>query len=223
MTSRITLFVVVGLLICALTLFSSAAYGGPITVNSGGGLTYLNGPPTTDFLAPFTSANFLAAQTGTAASILSSTPFYVSGLVDGPAAVWIGTNPTAGVISGDTALYAASFSAPSSGVYALTLYYAVDNFLGLTNPGIYINGTALPSSTAIGTFNMEYVYTDNVTLTSGTNWLYIDAVNFGGPAGLIFSADFSQTSSTTPEPSSIFLLGSGLLVAAGAIKRKVLS
>jgi hypothetical protein len=194
-----------------------------VTVNSSSAVTFLNsGFVVGDFPSPFTMANFTAAQTGTAASVLTSTPFYIGSLPDGPGAVWIGTNPSAGTSSGNTALYAISFNLASTVSSAsLNLFYAVDNILGESNPGIYINGVALPSSTGLlcslctTSFTQENHYTDaNIgsLLVSGTNWLYFDAVNQGGPAGLIFSANITTEATTaTPEPPSVLLLGIGVL------------
>jgi hypothetical protein len=181
-----------------------------VTVNSSSSVTFLDsGSSSTDFATPFTPANFVAAQTGTAASVTSPNPLYITSLPHGPNATWIGTNPTAGTGVGNTALYAASFNVPSgvSGA-SLTLYYALDNNLGYTNPGIYINGTALPNSTGLPAscinnvcaFNQEQVYTAaNIAplLVSETNWIYLDDVNLGGPAAIIFSATISYTISTT--------------------------
>jgi hypothetical protein len=210
-----------------------------ITLNSSAAVTYLDsGSTSTDFSTPFSAANFTAAQTGTAASLLTSTPSYAVTPADIPGAVWIGTNPNAGVTSGDTALYAISFTLPSVLSAAINISYAVDNALGDTNPGIYINGTALPSSTGIpcgagvactGAFNSVNAYADasiGPLLVTGTNWLYFDAVNLGGPAGLIFSADISTVTAgatiVTPEPSSLLLIGIGLsaLVAGLRLRRR---
>jgi PEP-CTERM motif len=225
----------VAFLVLVTLLFATLPRAGAatITINSSSAVTFLDsGLVTTDFPAAFTAANFTAAQTGPAASVLTSTPFYVSSLVDGPGAVWIGTNSSAGTSTGDTALYAISFnlaSAPSTA--SLNLYYAVDNELGLFNPGIYINGTALPSSTGIPcvlcftSFDQENNYIDasiGSLLVSGTNRLYIDAVNQGLEAGLIFSATIDTAPSTaTPEPSGVLLLGTGLLgVGITAFRRR---
>lgn len=207
-----------------------------ITIDSSAAVTYLDsGSATSDFPMPFTAANFTAAQTGTAASVLTSTPSYAVTPADIPGAVWIGTNPNAGVTSGDTALYAISFTLPSVVSASLSLSYAVDNDLGDTNPGIYINGIALPNSTGIpcgagaacgGAFNSVNAYADasiGPLLVTGTNWLYFDAVNLGAPAGLIFSANITTvTTAVTPEPSSLLLIGVGLsaLLAIGRRAQK---
>jgi hypothetical protein len=195
-----------------------------ITLDSSNAVTFLDsGSATADFPAPITAANFSAAQTGPAAFVLSTIPStYVKTLSSGPGAEWIGQNANAGVTSGDTALYAISFnlaSVPTTG--SLNLFYAVDNILGESNPGIYINGTALPNSTALvcslcaSSFDQQNNYTDaNIAplLVSGTNWLYFDAVNQGAQAGLIFSANITTgTAAVTPEPSTLLLIGAGLL------------
>jgi hypothetical protein len=188
-----------------------------IVVNSGSSVRFLDsvGNTATDFPAPFTPADFANAQAGPFATVLSLTPSYTPSLPHGPNAVWLGTNVTAGIAAGDTALYAASFTLPSGVSSAsLTLYYAVDNGLGYKNPGIYINGTALPNSTVPSAscvasgcaFLQEQIYTAaNIgpLLVSGTNWIYFDAVNLGGPGGLIFSAviTYGQSSNALYAPT----------------------
>lgn len=203
-----------------------------ITVNSGTSVTFLDsGSSNTDFSAPFTAANFTAAQSGSAAFLTTNGAYFPATNI--PGAAWIGTNATAATNSGDTALYAISFVLPSAVSSAsLTFQYGVDNALGDTNAGIYINGTALPNSTDIPcgvgnscatSFQSVQTYTDTSIgslLNSGTNWLYIDGVNLGGPGALIFSANVTYTPGTVtgaPEPSALFLMVLG--VAAIAIWR----
>jgi hypothetical protein len=133
--------------------------------------------------------------------------------------VWIGTNGAAGISVGDTALYAISFDITDPFVSAsFSMFFAVDNQLGDTNPGIYLNGNALPASTGLGSFDQQYTYTASSVegdLVQGTNWLYIDAVNTGGPAGLMFSATTTTVNaSSTPEPASFYLLLTALIAGA---------
>jgi hypothetical protein len=203
-------------------------YADSITVNSSAAVTFLDsGLTNTDFTSPFTMANFTAAQMGTSAFLLTSTPSYIASLPSGPGAEWIGTNSTAGVTVGDTALYAIDFDLPDAFLSgSLTLFYAVDNKLGGTNAGIYLNGIALANSTGIGGFTTQNTYTNaniGADLVQGTNWLYLDAVNLGAPAGLIFSADVSTVNSigsTIPEPASVWLFGAALIAVTAVSRRR---
>jgi len=213
---------------------SIPVYADNVTVNSSAAVTFLsNGTSTsTDFPSAFTSANFSSARTGANAAVLSTTPFYTtSAVLTTAGAKWIGTSAGGGngSTADYTALYAISFTIPDAFSSAsLTLNYEVDNQLGGTNAGIYLNGIALPSSTAIpgsstNSFDTLQTYTGSVTadLVQGTNWLYIDGVNLSLEGGLIFSADISTVNSTgpstTPEPAAFWLLGAGL-VALGAAR-----
>jgi hypothetical protein len=205
-------------------------YADSVVVNSSSAVTFLpNGTSTTtDFSSAFIPANFTSAQTGANADVLTTTPFYTTAAsLTGAGAQWIGTSAGGGNGSTPdfTALYAISFNIPDAFVSgSLTLNYEVDNVLGDLNPGIYLNGTALPGSTnntgcGPECFLALQSYTDSsvtANLVQGTNWLYIDAVNVGAEGGLIFSATISTVNSTgvTPEPSTygLTLIGFGLLV-----------
>jgi len=205
-----------------------------ITLESSAAVTYLsNGSSSTDFSAPFTAANFAAAMTGTAASVLTSTPFWFPAS-DIPGAVWIGTNTSAGTGTGNTALYAISFTLPAVSAASLTLDYGVDNDLGDLNAGLYLNGSALPGSTGIpcgvgvacsGAFTSVQTYSDSSIaplLTTGTNTLFFDAVNLGAPGGLIFSATITYTpaGAAMPEPSNLILPAAALLMLFGLAMRR---
>jgi hypothetical protein len=224
-----------------------------IVLNSGSSVTYLDsGIVNGDFTSAFTSANFTSAQTGSDASVLAGAAapgdsplpgYYVAPntTTELENAVWIGTNTSAAEAghTGDTALYAISFTLPSNFTSAsLSLYYAVDNEIGDKNAGIYINGTALPNSTAIAqpcttpptcpavNDGQQNTYTDaSITslLHAGTNWIYIDDVNLGGQGGIIFSADINYATSqftSAPEPASSLLIGLGVLGLAFVARRR---
>jgi hypothetical protein len=204
----------------AAMLIPVASYGDTVTVQSGSGVTFLDsGNTSTDFSSAFAAGNFTSAQTGPAALLIAPNGGWVSSLSSGPGAVWIGTNSSAGSSVGDTALYAISFDIADPFVSAsFSMFFAVDNQLGDTNPGIYLNGNALPASTGLGSFDQQYTYTAasvEADLVQGTNWLYIDAVNTGGPAGLMFSATTTTVNAaSTPEPASFYLLLTALVAGA---------
>jgi hypothetical protein len=236
---------VLAILATLLVAATPQASANSVTVVSNGSATFLDsGSSTTDFSSALTSAQFAAAQTGTSAFVLSSTPFYATAITG---TSWIGTNSVAGQggASGDTALYAVSFVLPSAVSSAsLSLSYYVDNDLGSnTNDGVFINGIGLPGSNGIpcgpgaacgNAFNPSPATPNTFTdasiaslLMPGTNYLYIDAVNLGAEAGLDFSATITYTPAgtvgptTTPEPSSLITLATGLVGLIGIAGRKL--
>ena len=159
------------------------ASGATVTVRSGSGpiggrdsaVTFLLGPAVGDFSNRFTSADFSSAQNGPAAFIVPQNPAWISGLPSDPSARWIGTNANA-ANSGSTALYAASFSIPSPFTSAtLTLHFAVDDGIGATNAGIFLNGIANcnPFGQGFGAEQMVSCNDVGPLLRAGANWLYV--------------------------------------------------
>jgi len=205
-----------------------AAQASIITLHSGNGsvgsndslISFLDGPNSTDFASAFTPGNFTSAQGGPAAFIVSPNGAWVPSLTEDAAAKWIGTNSGA-ASSGDTALYAMSFTLANPVISAaIALHYATDNSLGLSNPGLYLNGTAVSPAPAGGSFNPENSYSNSnigSLLHQGTNWIYFDAVNVGGPAGLLFTTTITTVDGTSgaPEPATFALLGMALAVIGG--------
>jgi|HubBroStandDraft_4_1064222.scaffolds.fasta_scaffold01045_4 hypothetical protein len=231
-TSRLVAMVV---MVTVALLFATLprASADSVTVNSSTAVTYLyTGVCCTDFPAALTAANFASAQTGPNAVLDPfASPGYLPPLPGGPGAVAI---TGSGAASDGTVLYAVSFDLPSTVSSAsLELFYEIDNNLGLTNSGVYLNGTALPNTipNSCGVestlcFEEQQSYSDSSIgslLVSGTNWLYLDQVNEGSIAGVIFSADVTFVPSTgtvpVPEASSLSLLCTGLL-GLGLLKRK---
>ena len=173
-----------------------------ITVRSGNGaiddfdsqVLYLEGPLDTEFPNSFVPADFQAAREGGAAYIIYPNGFWTGTLPADPSAQWVSTNFT-GYNGASTALFAIEFvvGTASPDASQLELYFAVDNLLGAgPNEGVYINGVPLASSTG-GGYGSQFHFSVDVSglLHAGSNWLYLNAGDQGGPAGLIFSAEFS--------------------------------
>ena len=179
----------------------------------------LLGPADAAFSSAFVPADFAAAQTGPAAFIIENNPAWLATLPSNANARWISTSAT-GATEGGTALYAINFTLAQPAASAtLDLRFGVDNALGgNANQGVYLNGTAVSgNSTAVGFTNEQTLTRSDIAplLVAGTNTLYINATDQGGPGGLIFSATLETV--PIPEPSSLALasLASiGLIVCA---------
>ena len=184
----------------------------------------LDGPNAGEFPNSFTAADFAAAATGPAAFIIDPHPAWISALDGDAVSQWIGTGPTA-FDGADTGLFAISFTLGPISSASLDFTFAIDNVLGSAetgiNAGLFLNGTAIPGSeAAYGSFDTQYVlsFPDIASLlVPGLNTFYMNAENQGGPAGFIFRAEL--TSTPTPEPTSIGLLGLGTLLLAARRRR----
>ncbi len=145
----------------------------------------------------------------------------MASLPSDPAARWISTSAN-GAGEGGTALYAIDFTLANAASSAtLDLRLAVDNALGGgPNQGVFLNGTAVSGNSMPAGFSSESSLQRNdiaSLLVAGTNTLYINATDQGGPGGLIFSATIETV--PIPEPAGLLLLAIGL-AGASAVSRK---
>ncbi len=218
-----------------------AARGETVIVRSGNGsilgrdssVNFLLGPASADFSSPFTPNDLANAQGGSSAYILAPNPAWINNLASDPAAKWIGAVSGSSSV-GNTALYAVPFTISSGFNNAtLTVKYAVDDNLEFAagSGGVLLNGTAVCTNQIIADIGQEHILAcKNVgpLLHVGTNWLYFDAVNLGGAAGLIFSATISTTSDVlTPVAVPHVAVGdvwtTGFIVMNGAPQNKSFS
>lgn len=194
-------------------------------------VSMLVGPLEAPFGSAFTGTDFANARAGTAASIvgnhsawISSTTFNLDPSTPNDGAQWISTNasashPTFG--NGASALFAIDFTITDAIISSASIDFdfAVDNAIGNSfggpNEGLFLNGVALSGSTSGSGFGsvLNISRSDIASLLiTGTNTLYINMTDVGGPSGLIFSATIATEGSTTvavPEPGliAIFALG----------------
>jgi len=187
----------------------------------------LIGPANSSFGYALGAADFTAARAGAAAFVIAPHPAWKQHLTIDPAANWIGTSASAAA-EGSTALYAIDFTITDALIASATIDFSflVDNDLGDTlNEGLFINGNAVAGTKLLGVkaehFNQDHAFL-NLDITSlvhaGLNTLYINAPDWGGPAGMQFSAKIDTVAVPAPGAALLASLGLGL---TGWIRRKL--
>ena len=239
-----------GLIVGLMASISTAQADQIINLKSGNGviggtdsaISMLVGPLDTYFGdplvspgTPFAASDFTNARTGPQANIIPNHHAWVPpASFSDTSAQWISTNANAShplFGNGASALFAIDFTITDAiiGAASIDFNFSVDNGLGNAfggpNEGLYLNGTALSGSTSGGHFTFEdNIFRNDIAplLVTGTNTLYINMTDVGGPSGLIFSATITTeagTSVAVPEPGMVALFGLGL-IGLGLARRK---
>lgn len=160
----------------------------------------------TPFNAPFTAADFAAADAGPPAWSVVPPNDWTPSLQCDPAANWIGIDQNRRQRS---ALYSIPFTMPDTCcVHYAQIYFCwmADDLLGDAgsfpgpNPlGVYLNGVALPIAGGGYTTEQGIIVDITSTIHCGENRLYVYVRDAGcGIAGTIFTAQVDYTECFTP-------------------------
>jgi hypothetical protein len=202
-------------------LSGNGTAGGPVPgTGADARVQVYTGSTPTNGTIPFTP---ITNPSYTPASVVVANPAWTASISNsaGTAAQWDAVSPTGATTSSSSAIYAYSFNETDASIGAATLSgsYAADDNIGM----IWLNGNVL-TGLLPGTFTSATTLAPiNISsyLTTGSNTLYIEDVNTnGGPSGVLFSFNISNTLSAVPEPSSIAMVSIAGLMAAGFYARR---
>ena len=165
---------------------------------TGGTIQTLTGGPTTGFLAtPVT--NFISFATGVAAPISFDLTYIAPGV---------------GTVAGCSSAAPGSACTPAGSPF--TLFQLTSNTI---IAALQLNGVSYTGTAASGTSPTTAIFSTQTAINGTLPQIYSTLVSGGAVAGVTYSASFVATAPTVPEPSTIMLMGLGL-VGAGLIARR---
>jgi hypothetical protein len=158
-----------------------------------------------------------AAPAGVTLGNVFSTPTVSTWVTPSSGSSWINPFGVNGTQPAGNYTYQETFTLASTTGASLTGEFAADN-----EATMFLNGTLI-ASTVNGIFGFEQFtpFSTSSDFLIGTNTIDFIVDNTApSPTGLEVEISGASSVGTTPEPSSLILMGSGVLALAGVVRRK---